>query len=342
MEFSRYTRRTLITVSLLFAFILAALVLRQVVTVLLLLFAGILLAVLLGGLTTKLCEQTSLPRGWGLSLVLVLLVAFVVGAGGVAGPRVDDQVAELGKRIPSAIEEIRASLSQYSWGRSLMASSPNSKQTLSVVAGGLTNAVGAITSAVVVLVTGLYLAVAPSTYIDGALRLVPAGRRERGHEIVRVVGRALRWWLVGRVASMGVVGALTAAGLWISGIPLAFALGLIAALLSFVPYIGPIVSTIPAALVALADSPSKVFYVFIVYAAVQFLESNLITPLIQKRTVSIPPAVLIGAQTVMGVLVGAIGVFIATPLAVVCIVLIQMIYIEDVLGETITPLGARE
>jgi predicted PurR-regulated permease PerM len=116
-------------------------------------------------------------------------------------------------------------------------------------------------------------------------------------------------------------------------------LGLIAALLSFVPYIGPIVSVIPAVFVALADTPTKVLYVIIVYVAVQILESNLITPLIQEQTVSLAPVVLVAAQLLMGVLVGVVGVFIATPLAVVCIVLVQMLYVEDVLGEAVTPLG---
>lgn len=339
MDFSLFTRRALVAVSLLFAFVLALLILRQVATALLVLFTSILFATLLEGLTTKLCKRTFLPRGWGLTIVLALLVAFVVGAGWYAGPGVGDQFTQLEQRIPSAIEYIQASLSQYSWGRTLMASPSNSEEAFSAVAGGITNVVGALTTGGVGIIIGIYLAVAPSTYIDGALRLAPPDKRERGRDIVRVLGHALRWWLAGRIASMAVVGVLTAAGLWIAGVPLAFVLGLIAALLSFVPYIGPIASVIPAALVALAEDPTLILYVFIVYVSVQLLESNLITPLIQERTVSMPPALLIGAQVVMGVLVGAVGVVIATPLAVVIIVLVQMIYIEGVLGEPVTPLG---
>jgi predicted PurR-regulated permease PerM len=138
---------------------------------------------------------------------------------------------------------------------------------------------------------------------------------------------------------MAVVGVLTAIGLWVAGVPLAFVLGLIAALLSFVPYIGPLAAVIPAALVALAEDPTKVIYVFALYGAVQLLESYLITPLIQERAVSIPPAVLIAAQVIMGVLAGAAGVLMATPLAVVLIVLVQMLYLEDVLGDSVSTLG---
>lgn len=339
MDLSRYTRRVLIAVAMLFAFVLAALVLRQVAVVLLLLFAGVLLAVLLEGLTTKLSVYTGLSYEWGLGVVVIGLLLFFAGAGWYAGPRVDEQFAMLGERIPNAIEYIRSSLEQSSWGRSLLAGSPDSEKTVSVVMGGVSSAIGGLSSGLVVLIVGLYLAVDPSKYINGTLRLVSPSKRDRGRDVMRVLGHALRWWLAGRFASMGVVGVLTAIGLWIAGVPLAFVLGLIAALLSFVPYIGPIVSVIPAALVALADDPASVLYVLIVYVAVQILESNLITPLIQEQTVSLAPAVLIGAQLLMGVLVGVVGVFIATPLAVVCIVLVQMLYVEDVLDEAVTPLG---
>lgn len=339
MDFSLYTRRVLIAIGLLVGFVTAMLVLREVASVLLLLFASVLLAVMFEGLASMLSERTALSYGWGLTIVVVLLTILFVCAVWYAGPRINDQTTELGKRIPEAFEYIQSILQQFAWGRGLLASSPDAQQTLSFVAGGITSVIGAITSGLVVIIIGLYMAVDPRTYINGALRLLSPSKRDRGRDVLRVLGHALRWWLVGRVTSMAVVGILMAVGLWIAGVPLAFVLGLIAGLLSFVPYIGPITSIIPASLVALAESPSMVLYVVIIYGSVELLESNLVTPLIQERTVSIPPAVLISAQVLMGVLFGALGVFIATPLAVVAIVLVQMLYIEDVLGEPVTPLG---
>lgn len=342
-----YTQRVLIAGGTLLALVLAILVLRHVASVLLLIFGGILLAVFFDGLTTQLQKRTGLSRGWCLGLVVTLLGVFFVAAGWFAGPRIDNQITQLGERIPDAIERIRSTINQYEWGRSLLSAGSSgseqgmsfSGQAMSFVAGGITNAVGALTGGVVVLIIGLYAAATPAVYINGALRLLPPSRRDRGRDVVQALGQALRWWLVGRIASMGAVGVLTAAGLWMAGIPLAFVLGLIAALLSFVPYIGPIASVIPAALVALAESPTKVLYVFAIYGAVQLLESNLITPLIQKRAVSIPPAVLISAQAIMGILAGAIGVLMATPLAVTLIVLIQMLYLADTLGDPVSTLG---
>jgi predicted PurR-regulated permease PerM len=337
-----YTRRALIAGGILLALVLAVLVLRHVASVLLLIFAGILLAVFFEGLTTQLHERTGLARGWCLGLVVALVTIFFVASGWFAGPRIGNQITQLGERIPDAIERIRSTLSQSEWGRSLLVRAPSSEQgmsLLSFVAGGITNVVGALISGVVVIIIGLYAAATPAVYIDGVIRLLPVPRRDRGRDVVRALGHALRWWLVGRIASMAVVGVLTAVGLRIAGVSLAFVLGLIAALFSFVPYVGPIASVIPAALVALAESPTKVLYVLVVYGAVQFLESYLITPLIQERAVSIPPAVLISAQVIMGILAGAIGVLMATPLAVTLIVLIQMLYLEDVLGDPVSTLG---
>lgn len=339
MDLSRYTRRVLIAVVMLLAFLLIALILRQAAVVLLLLFAGVLLAVLLEGLATRLCTYTKIPYGWGLGLVVIGIALFFAGASWYAGPQIDKQFASLGERIPTAVEYIRSSLEQYSWGRKLLDGAPDSEKSVSIVMGSISSALWGLSSGLIVLIIGLYLATAPSRYINGALRLVSSSKRDRGRDVVRVLGHALRWWLVGRIASMGVVGVLTAIGLWIAGVPLAFVLGLIAALFSFVPYIGPIASVIPAALVALADNPTSILYVLIVYVAVQILESNLITPLIQEKAVSLAPAVLISAQLLMGALMGVVGVFIATPLAVVCIVLVQMLYVEDVLDEAVTPLG---
>jgi predicted PurR-regulated permease PerM len=138
---------------------------------------------------------------------------------------------------------------------------------------------------------------------------------------------------------MSVVGVLTTLGLWIAGIPNPLALGLLAALLSFVPYVGPILSFVPAVLVALMVSLTKVLYVVIVFGFVQTLESYVVTPLVQQRAVSMPPVILITAQIAVGVLSGAIGVLLAAPLAVVVIVLLQMLYVEDVLGDSIQVLG---
>lgn len=341
-----YSKRVVIAGAAVLAFVLALLILRHVASVLLLIFAGVLLAVFLDGLTSLTKNYTGLARGWCLTIVIVALGALFAASGWFVGAPIDNQINQLGERIPSAIERIQSTMDEYEWMQNFRIGSSESGQGISLsgeamsfVAGGLSNAIGALANALIILIIGLYAAATPAVYIDGGLRLLPPARRDRGREVVQALGKALRWWLLGRIASMAIVGVLTAAGLWIAGIPLAFVLGLIAALFSFVPYIGPIAAVVPAALVALADSPTKMLYVFVIYGAVQLLESNIITPLIQERAISLPPAVLISAQVLIGVLAGAVGVLLASPLAVVVIVLIQMLYIADTLGDSVSTLG---
>jgi predicted PurR-regulated permease PerM len=117
------------------------------------------------------------------------------------------------------------------------------------------------------------------------------------------------------------------------------ALALIAALMSFIPFIGPILSVFPALLIGLLDGPATALWVAVIYSVVQILEGNLVTPIIERRTLHVPPAALLLGQMVMALLFGFFGVLLATPLLVIGITLVQMLYIEDVLGERVTPLG---
>lgn len=141
------------------------------------------------------------------------------------------------------------------------------------------------------------------------------------------------WWLAGRAASMTVVGVLTWLTLWALGIPAPLILGFFAGLLSFIPNLGPILSIVPALLVALTVGPWYVLYVVLVYLGVQAVESNLITPLIQQEAVTVPPALLIVFQVSMGVLAGIWGMIVATPLLVVIMLLVQGLYVRDYLNK---------
>ena len=147
------------------------------------------------------------------------------------------------------------------------------------------------------------------------------------------VGATLEWWLIGKVASMLFIGILTWIGLSIIGVPLALTLGLLAGLLSFIPNFGPIISAIPAILLGFIESPMTAVYVLILFIGVQLIESNVVTPLIERETVEFPPALTIVFQLALAVLVGGLGLVLATPLLAAMMVLIQMVYIQDVLGD---------
>jgi predicted PurR-regulated permease PerM len=191
----------------------------------------------------------------------------------------------------------------------------------------------------IIIVLAIYLAISPQLYIDGLIRLLPERRKDLGREVLAELAHALREWLIGRFASMFAVAILTGVGLWLIDLPSALALAVLAGLMSFVPYFGPIAATVPALLIALPGWPVEPLWVLLLYSGIQFIEGNLITPLVQRRMVSLPPVALLVAQLTIGYLFGLLGLLLATPLAVVIIVLVQILYIRNMLGDPIRVLG---
>jgi predicted PurR-regulated permease PerM len=191
----------------------------------------------------------------------------------------------------------------------------------------------AFADAILVLVVALFLAADPAPYRRGLLRLVPPARRSRGAEVLDALDDGLWQWILGQSLAMLCVGVITAAGLLLLGIPLAFALGILAGLLNFIPYLGPILSGGPAVLIAFAQSPTDALYTLLLFVFLQSFEGYVLTPMLQRRAVSIPPALGILAIVGLGALFGAYGVLFATPLLLVVMVLVRMVYVEDALGD---------
>lgn len=341
-----FVLRALIVVALVAGAAVLFYLLVLLAQILLVVFGGILFAVLLASITNILNRRLRFPRGVALALVIIGLFGLLLAAGWFAGPRVAEQFVRLGERMPEAIDEIEQDLSQSSWGQSLLDGLsrlsglvPDGSDLMGRVTGAFSTALGAASGVLIVIFLGIYLAADPHLYTDNAVRLLPRKKREVARNLIAAIGRALRWWLVGRVASMIVVGLLTAASLWVAGVPLPLSLGLLAAVLAFVPFIGPLISAIPAILVALTEDPVLALWVVLIYAGVQLLESYVITPLIQQKAVYLPPALLITMEILMAVLFGAVGILLAAPLSVVLIVAVQILYVEGVIGEKIRVMG---
>ncbi len=136
---------------------------------------------------------------------------------------------------------------------------------------------------------------------------------------------------------MSVVGIATSIGLWSLGIPFAATLGLLSGILTFIPNFGPILAAVPAILLGLSHGPMSALYVTLLYVGIQAVESNLLTPLIQQRNVKLPPVLNVGFQVLLGVLFGVPGLIVAAPLAVVAMVCTRRFYVEDYLGDPLSP-----
>ena len=132
----------------------------------------------------------------------------------------------------------------------------------------------------------------------------------------------LRRWVTGRLLGMVILGGVTALGLWVLGVPLPLALGVLTGILCLIPNFGPLLSLVPPVVLAIggdADNAgwSLALQVVLLFLAIQTLESYVLTPLIEKKAVELPPAALIVAQIFGGALVGLLGVLLAAPVLAV-------------------------
>ena len=271
---------------------------------------------------------------------MILLLAGIFGGLGVLLiPSLVEQTSQFSDMIPKALDSLHQTLKHSAPGGFLAQKLPETPGDLTHMKAldfKFLNAFqvtfGALGNVAIVGFVGFFLAWNPRLYLGGIVRLVPQKKREEAGDILQELGEVLRSWLLGRFISMGIIGAITVVGLWILGVPLPWTLGLIAALLSFIPNLGPIVSFVPAALLGwMEGGNSMLLYVFLLYGASQAIESYIITPMIQKKVTSVPPALLLSMQVLLGYTAGLVGLILATPLLVVLMVLVRTIYVERVL-----------
>ncbi len=323
-----------VVVTLIAAAIVSVLVLSVLlIQVWLLIFAGLLLAVLLSTAADAVTRWTGSPRGVSLAVVLLLLTLTLGAATVTLWPSISEQADELTTRLPAAWSELRGWIDDRPWGEWLVGRIDpervvSQQDMVNQATSALSSTATAIGGLVVMLFIGIYVAAEPSLYLCGIRRLLPQAAHERFDTLTEELGGVLRWWLVGKLLSMTIVGVMTTLGLWLLNVPLALAFGLIAAALTFVPNIGPVLSVVPPALLALTDEPRTAAYVVALYLAIQTIESYAITPIIQRRTVSLPPALTITAQVALGLLVGPLGVAVATPLTAVGMTAVRVLYLE--------------
>jgi predicted PurR-regulated permease PerM len=152
--------------------------------------------------------------------------------------------------------------------------------------------------------------------------------RPRGEATLNAMAHALRGWLLGQMFAMVVSGTLTFLGLWALGVPLAGLLAILTAIFGFMPYIGPVIGSVPAMLIAASEDPSLVPWVIGLFVLVQNIEGNFLTPMVQKQSSDVPPALLLGAQALFGSGLGFLGVLLAAPIAAAGMAAIRVSYVE--------------
>ena len=311
-----------------------ALALWRVGYVVIVAFGGILMGVLLRAMAHPLRRFSKLSDHVRVGIALAVLVILVTLVSWLFGREMGGEANELRRLLPQQIANLKAWLDHSAAGRTLVDSmhqAVKDSKFLGGVGAMAFTVLGGALDALLILFLGVYLALDPKYYLEGALRLLPL--RQRGHvrKALLETGEALRKWLCAQLAAMVIVGVLAGATLGILGVPLALVLGALAAVLEFIPVVGPILFGIPGVLVAFSKGPQLALYALIAYVVVQQIESNLIVPLLQQRAVKMPPVVSLLAVLVAGILFGPAGIIFAAPLAVATMALVNHLYVEDVL-----------
>ncbi len=301
---------------------------------LLLAFAGALAGLSIRGLAEWIAARLHCRVGW--ALLGCIGVALVIGVVAISWivPRVDAHLGAVADQVAAAYHQVRARLAQTEIGARLGGGALGLDEPLryaSRAVGVLASVVSALGAALVVGFVALHVAVDPDIYRCGVLRLVPRAGRERGGEVLAALSCTLRRWMLGRILSMTAVGVATTAGLMLLGVPLPVTLGILAGVLGFIPNVGPIVASIPALLLAATIDLAHVGYVAALYLGINVADGYGLTPLIEKRAVSTPAALVIVGQLVFGAAWGIVGLMLATPLLACALVIVRMLYVEDVI-----------
>lgn len=341
-------------------------------------FLGTLFGITLAAGVTWL-QRRGVPRGVGTLLLVVAFFGVVGGLGALAAPRITEQWEELRHQLPDALNQVEqwvgrrqgsvtellqapagerpGSRGQRDAGRQQDSAkgvpqreSPTDvRRTIAQQVGNLSthffavfsSTLAALGSLLVVTFVAIYIALDPRTYRRGILHLVPHTGRAKAIEVMDATGVTLRRWLVAQLIGMVIIGALTTAALLLLDVRAAVALGIIAGILEFVPFFGPILSSVPAIAMGFLDGPEKALWVALTYLVLQQLEGNVVTPLLMKEGLDLPPVLTIIGQSVMALAFGFVGLVIAMPLLGAVMVPIKLLYVQDVVGDEVEMPGGR-
>jgi predicted PurR-regulated permease PerM len=321
---------------LLFAWVFAA--------TLFLIFAGILLGVFLNAVTEMFGRVTRLGHTLRLAIVCLVLAAMLGGVLVLGGNTIAQQATLLSNTIKSQIGNVKGFLEQHGVDTSFLdiggitpatgdtpgATTPHGPSGSSLPSAGaiasgggaivsqtlklILGAVGAVGNFFIVLFLGLCFAAQPSVYRIGLLRMMPSRHRAKATEIVDNIGAMLERWLLAQIITMAAVFAVTWIGLLLIGIPGAFILGVQAGLLAFIPTVGALLGGLIIVLASLASGWVAAASAFALFLGVHALESYILTPLIQRQAINIPPATLFATQILLGIVFGLWGLALALPL----------------------------
>jgi predicted PurR-regulated permease PerM len=334
---ARDTPFRLVVKSLVAAALLGLLVLAllRLLGLLILVFGAVVVATLLRGLADFIERRTPLTGSWSLALTLLLVVAVFAGFGWLFGSQLQTDLGAVVRTLRESWNGLRIGIAGFPGGQEVASAMRQARLPTDHIVPKLVGAVNwAATAAidlVVVLFGIVFIAADPALYRKGLALMFPREQRPLANEALIDAGLALRQWVVGLFAVMAFIGVFCGVGLWLAGVPSAAGLGLIAGLFELIPYLGPLISMLPVSLVAAAKGPETLWLGLGVMLIVHWVEAAIVSPLVQKKVVSLPPAVSVFGVIAGGMLFGPVGLVFASPLLVVAMVLVKRLWVEEAL-----------
>jgi predicted PurR-regulated permease PerM len=327
-------RRTFLTALLWASAAFTVFLLWQIRYAFLIAFGSILVALLLIALADLLCKFVKLPRPVGLTIATLLVLAIAGVTAWLFGAHLYGQFGDLLRNIKSGELFIR----QYFEGSGApdvadKVAEKGSSMLTALATQAFQLGLGFAIAMVVVGITGIYLAAQPKIYRWGIAALFHPLHRAKVLQVIELVERTVKFWLLGQIILMIIVGLLTYLALLALGIPNPIALAMIAGIAEIVPYLGPFIGAIPALLVALTLGLSAAVWTGGAYLLVHLIEGYIAAPLVERKFITIPPALILLGIVVVEIIFGTGGLILAAPITVVVFVLVKMRYVEDPLEE---------
>ena len=293
---------------------------------LLVIFGGIVFAAMIDGGQRLLARVLPIGRGWRIGIVLVLTAVFLVWATWFTGSQIAAQAAEMPALVETQLNRLMSWASEHGFDvdtRSFSAIMQQMATGVGPVTRALGGIVGFFTTIFLIVVLGIYIAVEPRLYERGIAWMLPVNERPYLAETLGRMAHSLRRLLAGRLLGMVIEGVATWAALEVYGVPMAALLGLLTGLLAFLPNIGAPISGALMVLVGFSGGTEMALYCVAVYVVVQVVDSNIIIPMVAKKTVDLAPALVLGAQLVFGVMFGILGLALADPLIAMLKILLE-------------------
>jgi predicted PurR-regulated permease PerM len=325
-----YTQKVWHTVAIVALLVVVMLIARVVFNVLLMVLAGSLIAVYFHGLGDMLERHTRMSRRWAMIISVAGSFALLGILLWFMGTKIQNQVSQLSNTLPATISTARAKIAETPLGLKVLEhfSGQNSQRIFTTAQSFFSTSFGVLGNIYVILLLGIFFTASPSLYKDGIVLLIPEDSKFMGRYIINRISLSLKGWLKGMMLSIVLITVILTIGLSFMKIPVALVLALIAGMLKIIPNFGSLGAMIPGVLLALTISTNTAIVVAVMYIISQTIVSNIVTPLIQKKMINLPPALTIISQIIMGTLSGALGIIMAVPLLAIVFVLVDELYIK--------------